>query len=264
MSQQTVNGISMNYEIYGEEQPSCWPILLLHGLGSSLRDWEYQIEKFSSDFQVIALDIRGHGLSEKSTDEYSIALFADDVAAFLKKINIKKVNVVGLSMGGMIAFQLSLSHSDLIHSLVIVNSGPDFRLKNFSAKFKVRLRLFMLKYFSMKRVGRLVAKGLFPEKNQKALRQLFVGRFIENERQAYIKALKAILNWSVESQIAEITQPVLIVAADKDYTPVAHKKNYASKIPRAIINVISDSHHAVPVEKPEVFNRLVLDFLKTV
>ncbi len=264
MSQLSVNGISINYEVYAEVQTASHPILLLHGLGSSLRDWEYQIESFSSEFQVIAVDIRGHGLSEKSTDDYSIALFADDIAAFLRKINIKKVNVVGLSMGGMIAFQLSLSYAELIHSLVIVNSGPDVTLNNFTAKFKVKLRLFMLKYFSMKRVGRLVAKGLFPEKNQKSLRELFIGRFVENERQDYIKALKAIINWSVESHVDEITQPALIVAADKDYTSVEYKKNYASKMPHAIIKVISQSHHAVPVEKPDEFNRLVLEFLKSV
>ena len=70
------NDIDLFYEITGKGEP----IVFIHGLGSSGRDWEYQIDYFSDHYQVIVLDVRGHGNSDKPPGPYSIPLFARDLS----------------------------------------------------------------------------------------------------------------------------------------------------------------------------------------
>lgn len=72
----------LHYKEYGQGEP----LLLVHGLGSSIRDWEYQIPVLSQHYRVIALDVRGHGQSDKPRQRYRIATFAADVAALIEHL----------------------------------------------------------------------------------------------------------------------------------------------------------------------------------
>ena len=82
MAYQDVNGIDLHYKIEGEGDP----LLLIHGLGSILLDWECQTPYFSKNYKVITVDLRGHGRSGKPPGRYSIKLFADDAAVLLKEM----------------------------------------------------------------------------------------------------------------------------------------------------------------------------------
>jgi len=93
-----VNDIELYYETAGEGEP----LLLLHGLGSSVRDWERQIPEMAKSYRVIACDVRGHGRSEKPPGPYSMSQFARDVAGLLRALDIPSVHICGLSIGGMI------------------------------------------------------------------------------------------------------------------------------------------------------------------
>ena len=104
------DGCQLHYEDYGHGTP----LLLVHGLGSSTRDWEYQIPALSPHYRVIALDVRGHGRSDKPREAYRIADFADDVAALIEHLQLPSVHLVGISMGGMIGFQLGVDPEGLL------------------------------------------------------------------------------------------------------------------------------------------------------
>ncbi|MHC1730025.1 MAG: alpha/beta fold hydrolase [Syntrophobacteraceae bacterium] len=135
-----VRDVTLYYEINGEGQP----LLFIHGLGLSTRDWEKQVDFFSRHYRVVTYDIRGHGRSEKPLGPYSIRQFADDATAFIQSLSIAPVHIVGLSMGGMIAFQMAVSTPELVKTLVIVNSGPEFIIR------KVRERIEMVKRHVLK------------------------------------------------------------------------------------------------------------------
>ncbi|MFX5610710.1 alpha/beta hydrolase, partial [Acinetobacter baumannii] len=98
------------------------PVLLLHGLGSSARDWEYQLPALLGRYRLLVPDLRGHGRSGKPRGGYSMAGFAEDCAALLDRLGCGPVHLVGISMGGMIGFQLACDRPDLLRSLTIVNS----------------------------------------------------------------------------------------------------------------------------------------------
>src|SRR5690349_17167122 len=98
-----VNNVQLYYELDGDDSKPV--VLFLHGLGSSVRDWEYQVTHFAQNYRVLLIDMRGHGRSEKPAGPYSMRQWAADVVALLDHLKIDKAHVVGLSMGGMIAFQ---------------------------------------------------------------------------------------------------------------------------------------------------------------
>ena len=118
-------GCTLHYEEYGHGEP----VLLLHGLGSSSLDWEYQIPELAARYRVIVPDARGHGRSDKPNERYSIAGFSADLIALIEHLNLGPAHVVGLSMGGMIGFQLAVDQPQLLKSLCIVNSAPQVKLR---------------------------------------------------------------------------------------------------------------------------------------
>lgn len=249
--------LSIHYEIYGNGPP----LLLIHGLGSSSRDWEKQVPFFEKNYQVMTLDLRGHGRSEKPPGPYSIKMFVEDAVALIRALDVAPLHVVGISMGGMVAFELAVHCPELLRSLTIVNSYPEMRVESLGEHLQVWRRFLFLELLGTRGTGILLGRHLFPKPEQRKLREIFVKRWAENDKNAYRESLRAIINWDVEAHLSEIACPVLVVASDKDYMPLEEKQAYTTKIPNAKLVVIEDARHAVTAERPEKFNEVLGDFL---
>jgi len=252
-----VRDIDIHYEITGQGEP----LLLIHGLGSRSEDWELQVPELAKHFQVITCDVRGHGRSSKPRGMYSVSLFAADIAGLLVALNTGPVHVVGLSMGGMIAFQLMADFPHLLRSVVIANSGPSLVPKNRAQRRTLRQRQILVRLLGMRRWGGILAKRLFPRPEHGHLRRTFIERMSTNDKRAYIATQNALIGWSVLDRVPSMQHRTLVLASDEDYTPVAAKEAYARLMPNARLQILPDARHAAPMEKPGDFNRAVLDFL---
>lgn len=252
-----INGIELYYERTGQGEP----LLLIHGLGSSALNWELQVASFARQYQVITYDQRGHGRSSKPPGPYSMQTFAEDAARLLRALGIPSAHVVGISMGGMIAFELAIRFPKLLKSLVIVNSVPAMRVETPREHLEKWQRLLIMELLGVRQLARILSRRLFPKPGQGELRRTFVERWAQNDKQAYKAALRAILNWDVEERLGEIRCPTLVVASDRDYWPLERKESYTAKMPNGRMAVIRDARHAVCVEKPEEFNRILREFL---
>jgi pimeloyl-ACP methyl ester carboxylesterase len=255
----SINNIKLYYESQGRGEP----LVLLHGLGSSTRDWQNQVAFFSKRYQVILVDVRGHGRSDKPPGPYSIPQFAQDLVLFLEALALPPVFLAGLSMGGMIAFQMAVDRPDLVKKLVVVNAGPEYLMNTFKQRIQVWIRFLILRIFGMQKIGELLSKRLFIKPEQEQLRKLFVERWAENDARAYRDSMQAIVGWSVMDLIAKISCPTLILASDEDYTPVSEKQLWTKKLSGGQLGVIKDARHALPVERPQEFNAALESFLKT-
>jgi pimeloyl-ACP methyl ester carboxylesterase len=253
-----VNGIEVYYEQAGEGPP----VLLLHGLGSSTRDWEYQAPELTRAYRVITMDVRGHGRSSRPPGPYSVAQFSEDAVALLRALDAAPAHIIGLSMGGMVAFQMAVDHPEAVRSLAIINSGPAMILRGMQ-KAALTMRFAVVKLFGMKTMAGMIARKVLPLPSQGDLRQTLIQRFSENDPRAYLDSVRAINGWSVEERIGKIGCPVLIVASDQDYTSVAWKHAYAARIPGARVVVVKDSRHIAPVDQPEQLNQMLMQFLAT-
>ncbi|MHA2009227.1 MAG: alpha/beta fold hydrolase [Promethearchaeota archaeon] len=257
MPKKLVGDIELYYEITGEGES----LLFVHGLGSSTRDWEENVPIFSKKYQVITVDIRGHGQTDKPKGPYTIKNFAKDIAGLLMSLEFSSVNILGISLGGAIVLQLAIDYPELIKSLVIVNAAPNSGDRQLLEKI-VSDRIELIKARGMRGIGESLAPVLFIKPEQEELRKKFVERWAENNPETYISALKSLQTWNVNNdQLQAIKCPTLVLASDQDYTPVSVKKELIKQIQNSHLVIIDDARHVLPLERPKEFNAAVMDFL---
>lgn len=252
-------------QIYYERTGAGQPLLLIHGLGSSTRDWAFQVPALVSQYEVITADLRGHGRSAKPRGGYSVTRFASDMAALLRALDVGPTHVVGLSLGGMVALELALSCPDLVRSLVLINSGPEAPASSLHERLKLvglyLRRVATVRLRGMRALGEVLANDLLPEPGQADLRRTLIERWAENDRRSYLAALRAIGSWSVRERLSGLRCPTLVVAAEHDYTPINYKATYCAAIPHGELVVIPGSRHLTPIDRPDLLNTTILRFL---
>ncbi|MDH5325839.1 MAG: alpha/beta hydrolase [Gammaproteobacteria bacterium] len=248
------------YEVHGGGPD----LILIHGLGSSLQDWEYQIPVFAKYFRVHALDLRGFGRSDKPDGPYSIPVLAQDILRFMDQLHLQQAHIVGISMGGWIGLQLAVSHPQRIASLTAVNCGADVIPKSLKQWFELLLRLVLFRFLSMERIGDILSRRLFPGPDQVKLRETLAARWAENHKAIYLKTFQGLVGWSVAGQLGQIQCPTHIITAEHDYTDLASKQNMVNLIPNATLTIIENTRHALPLEQPEQFNQASLGFLREI
>jgi len=118
MPKTKANDVNIYYEISGEGPA----LVLLHGWMENHNVWKMQIPEFSKDYRVIAVDLRGHGESDKPKSGYSIQTFADDLYHVLNELRIDKAIIAGHSMGGMTALVFYLTYPERVKGLILVNT----------------------------------------------------------------------------------------------------------------------------------------------
>ena len=114
-------------------------IVFIHGFGGKAEQWQYQMQKFAMDNRVIALDMRGHGLSDKPSTGYDMERIQLDLETALAQLKVSTPFVlIGHSFGGAVVTEYALKHPDHIEKLIIIATAGEFRL---SPLFKLGLNL---------------------------------------------------------------------------------------------------------------------------
>lgn len=257
MPKEKIGDMHVHYQIKGKGPD----LVFIHGLGSSAEGWDFQ-EEFSNNYRMLTYDVRGHGQTDKPIGPYSVPLFADDLAGLLAHLDIKQAHIVGISMGGWIAFQFAVDHPEIVKSLTIINSWAEMIPRTRQEKLAIFKRLVIFKLLSMRKIGETLSKGLFIKPEHEEIRKIFVEQWAKNDKSAYMASMRGAIGWSVVEHLDKIKCPTLVIAADEDYTPIEDKQIYVDLLPDARLEVIEDSRHATPVEKPEEFNQVLSAFLK--
>lgn len=252
--------ISLYYERSGKGEP----LLFVHGLGASTWTWESQVNYFSANFDVWVPDLRGHGQSSKPDGPYSMELFAQDLIQFIQDNMDQAPHIIGLSMGGIVAFEMVKNAPELVKSLVIVNSGPEIQLDSWFYQMLLGQREWYMMWLSMESFARNLAYRLFPETSQSEIRNRFIHHWSKNDKKAYRAAFRAMTDWRGGNNPSVIHCPTLFISTPNDYTPVALKEDYIRRMPRGQLQLIQDSRHITPLDQPDAFNRVLLDFLQEV
>ncbi|MBT3180677.1 MAG: alpha/beta hydrolase [Candidatus Marinimicrobia bacterium] len=255
------HNINIHYNIVGNGEP----ILFLHGLGSQGIDWEPQANYLKSNYKCILPDLRGHGKSDKPKGEYSIRQMADDISLLMKSLDCPQFHVVGISMGGAVAFQMAIRDPETIKSMVIINSISDWRMKTLGEKFKLGQRKLIVRLLGMRKMGEVLAGRLLPKPEHESLRLNFIDKWAKNDTNAYLNSLNALVNWSLTpEELNSIKIPTLLIASDLDYAPVEKKEKIVSQMPCAELKIITDARHGVTIEHPKQVNTLLESFFEKI
>ncbi|MEI2689174.1 MAG: alpha/beta hydrolase [Anaerolineae bacterium] len=241
------------------------PLVLLHGLGSSRNDWLMQLLVLIPRYRVVAVDLRGHGLSPKPPGPYHMELLTADVARLLARIDAQPAHVIGLSLGGAVAQQLAVDWPDQVRSLILINTAAHLLSSGRRERLMGLRRMVGVYLGDMDSVAQAVAQRLFPRPDQMAWRRETAQRIAANDLRAYRAALWAIVRFDLRDRLGEIRCPTLVVAGDQDSTvSLASKRLLAERIPDSRLEIIANSGHATPIDQPEAFNRVMLRFLDMV
>lgn len=232
-------------------------VLFLHGIRGNRKNWNAQIEALSrKGFKAAAWDARGYGESE----DYAGALnfrdhFVGDVLRVAEHFAAKKFHLVGLSMGGRIARNVGIYHSDRLLSLTVVNANPGFN--SMSAD---DVRRFVTERKT--RTPESIRKLLGPSPRKGAYEELVQSIDLIRE-ESYRKTLEASVAQDRDAPIENIRVPTLILAGEEDKVyPPELARGMASRIPGAELATMKGAGHLANLEQPDEFNRILLDFLK--
>jgi 3-oxoadipate enol-lactonase len=254
---QRVGDIELNYEEAGRGPP----FVLLHGLGGSWLDWEYQIPYFARRYRVLAPDLRGFGDSPRGIGRTGVQRHAADLVAFLDALGIDRCLLAGHSMGGAVAQQFTLDHPQRVERLVIANSVPSFRPRSARHYLEFLYRLLVMGLLGPARLAEIGAWRTYPAPEQEAQRARAIARGARNSRRNYLAALNALSGWSIIERLDELQLPVLVAASEHDYFGHEETVKFAHALPRARLHVFKDAHHSLPSEFPDAFNAVVERFL---
>jgi pimeloyl-ACP methyl ester carboxylesterase len=259
-----IQGINICYRESGEG----FPLLLVHGMGSSLV-WDYIIELLSKKARIIAIDLPGFGKSDKPKNNYTIDFYLNILEKFINEIKLEKVNLAGLSFGGLLCAEFTVRHPESVDKLLLFASAglksvagyiknpiiyPLFRLlfKTLLLNRRFLMKFQKVSYYDKNKVDRLVF-----EKFSSYIRS-------PGARDAYISALKCVVindNGFIK-RLSSINCPTLIIWGENDPTiPVEYGKKFNQLIKNSIFMIIPECGHTLTIEKPEEFCKLVKEFI---
>lgn len=248
-------------ELYYECRGHGPALLMIHGLGSSGDDWAFQVDEFSGHFCLIMPDLRGSGRSAKPRGPYSITQFAKDLWALLDALAIARVSILGFSLGGAVAQEMTLMQPARVNAMILCNALSNYRTDTWRKWTEARVQVALVRLLGVRRTARLIAARLFPLVQQAPKRQRVIDVVGANPKAAYLATIHALIGWSSLERIAAVHCPVLIIAAEYDYTPLADKRREAGAFPNAEFVMIPGSRHGTPFDASEAFNACVLRFL---
>ena len=223
-----VNGIQLYYEVHGSGEP----LVVINGLGAELSQSTATTGALAEKFKVLAFDNRGVGRSGKPKQPYSIDVFAADAVALMQATGFASANVLGISMGGRIALELTLQHPEMVSRLVLVSTGA-----------RVQSTLTRLVFTSS--VWKHLYQGEYPQ-----------------PRYAFVRQRQASNHYDATSRLSQIAAPTLVLHGELDRVAlltVARELHEGIKGSRLL--TFKGGHSFFLNREPDRFLRTVTEFL---
>ncbi len=239
-------------------------VLFMHGIGGNRTNWHDQLRVFAEKFHAAAWDARGYGASDDYAGPLDFGSFSRDLIRVLDHFHVIRANLVGLSMGGLIAFDFHATHPDRVATLTICDSMPGMTgLSEEGRREFIRIRKEpLLSGKEPPDIAPIVAKTLIGKSAKPGSFERLVASMSALHKDSYIKTIEATTNYARKLELENIRVPTHIVVGDEDaLTPPALSRAMASRIPGARLTIIKGAGHLSNIEQPEAFNEAVLAFL---
>lgn len=230
------------------------PVLLVHGLaGASLTEWYQIAPKLAVDRRVIMVDHRGHGLSARGDLRFEVSDDADDLAGVLDALETGEVDVVGYSMGGVIAQALAMRHPGRVRKLVLIatfaNHSKGYRWARWIGAFLTRGWERISGFGTPEvRSGYLIARGAVEARHARWLWRETLRRDVESGAQAMF----ALLRFDSTDWIGKLDVETMVIVPTGDFlVPPRWQYELASAIPQVTLVEIEDAGHEVVWTHPD-------------
>ncbi|SMG53004.1 alpha/beta fold hydrolase [Paraburkholderia susongensis] len=240
-------------------------VLFLHGVGGNKFNWAREVRVFSRYFHAVAWDMRGYGES----DDYEGPLRFEDLSADILRIlayfGVQQVHLVGLSMGGRIAFDFLHRHPERVRTLTVCSAShraAEMSPERRAAFLASRLRPLREEGKTPADIAADVARSLVGPHASVEAYEALVESMCMLRAESYMKALEAVSTYEGGIPLESIRVPTNVVAASDDrLIPADVMRPMAQRIPGSVYQEITDCGHLSNLERPYAFERAVLGFL---
>ncbi len=262
MPRQRVNDIEIYYEIHGGGPQT---LVMIRGLGSNLTAWYEQTPELARHFRVLVFDNRGAGRTDKPDSPYSIRQMADDTAGLVAALGIKRLALLGISMGGMIAQEFALKYQHMLSCLIL-------GCTMFGGSDAIRAAPEVLDAL-------LAGDKATPAQRRVQQRSVFTDHAIDSRPElianheriamqypippfAYQRQIQAVMGFDASARLGEIHVPTLVMTGRDDIlVPPENSRKIAERIADAELKELPGGHLFF-TEYPAEFNTAAIAFIK--
>jgi len=238
-------------------------VLLVHGHPFDNSMWDYQLD-ILKNYRLVLPDLKGYGKTDYQFDKIFIEEQALDLAILLDSLDIEKVNLIGLSMGGQIIIEFARLFPHRTLSLVICDSNPT---SESDATYNNRLELankietIGMKEYTDNDIHKYLHKNTIAN-NKNVYEHLYKMMIATNKQGAVASHRGRAERRNNYGYLKSIKVPTLVVVGDNDFfTPVEEMKDISKQIENSVFVIIPNSGHMPNMEQPKVFNETLIDFL---
>ena len=248
----SADGVMIHYEVVGEGEPT---LVFVHGWSCDRSYWKAQVDEFARTYQVVTVDMGGHGESGSGREDWTIAAFGADVAAVVTKLNPDKVVMVGHSMAGSVIIQatmllpgrvIGLIGADTYHELEVALS-PE-QVAEMTAPFRADFVTSMDGF----------VRSMFPESADSALVDQIAADMSAAPPEVAISALENYISGNAVEILKEVRVPIRAINSDMWPTNLETNRKHAASFEMKLMPGIG---HFVMLEDPAAFNRLLHETL---
>jgi pimeloyl-ACP methyl ester carboxylesterase len=261
--------------LYYEETGSGVPVVFVHEFGGDYRSWEPQVRYFSRRYRCIAFNARGYPPSDVPEDfeRYSQARARDDIRDVLNGLRIDKAHIVGLSMGAFATLHFGLAYGERALSLTAAGGGYGSHPAHYR-KFQEdsRKNAEIIRRDGMERFVETYGRG--PQRVQYELKDPrgFAEYLRQFKEHSALGAMNTLLGvqcrrpsfYDLVDEMRRMQAPTLIMSGDEEEPSLEANLLMKRAIPKAGLAVLPQSGHAINLEEPALFNRLVAEFFHQV
>jgi pimeloyl-ACP methyl ester carboxylesterase len=229
-------------------------MVFIHGSGGSRLHWNYQRQFFEKSYNVVIVDLPGHG-EARSEGEDSVGAYAGHLLRLLRALPGDVFCLLGHSLGGAIVQEFTLLYPQYVEALVLLGTGARLRvlpeiLEGIRKRFEETVRLICDYAFSKRAPVDLMQKG--------------IEAMLETSKTVLYGDFAACNGFDIMDRVENIRAPTLVICGNDDLlTPPKYAQFLAEKIGGARLEIIDGAGHMVMIEKPDEFNSRVMTFLQT-
>jgi pimeloyl-ACP methyl ester carboxylesterase len=235
-------GVHTYYEVVGDGDP----LVLLHGGFATIDTWGAQTPALAERYRVYLPERRGHGRTPDVPGPTGYDVMAQDTIAFMDALGISAAHLVGWSDGGNVGLEVALTRPDLVRKLVLIGAAANF--EGYTPALQA------------------MASKMTPDIIPSSMRQAYDALSPDGPAHFPVVFEKLTAVWKTEphhplGDLERLAAPTLVMLGDDDDVTIEHAAAMQRAIPDAQLAVVPGTDHALMFEKPEVVNRLILDFL---
>ncbi|MEK9739648.1 MAG: alpha/beta hydrolase [Flavobacteriaceae bacterium] len=253
----------LHYKVYKAENNSTQWITFIHGAGGSSSIWFHQVRFFKAFFNVLLIDLRGHGKSNASAEgtQYSFDLITNDILKVLNHKRISTSHFVGISLGSILIQKLIQDHPERVQKIglggAILNLNFQSRFLMFMGKLTQRILPFIWIYT-------FFAYVIMPYRAHRKARALFIKeakKISQNEFKRWYKLTANLLPILERIRNLDVKKPTLYIMGKDDFMFLPFVKKIVLLHQSAELIIVKDSGHVVNIDQPDQFNSKLLSFL---